>query len=246
MADYLLTEIDVSSNKEFQDDEIIDTITHADLDFINGDDSNVDGVDSCCSANKKLALGNKDKTLIPVLKYNVGKLKIDSNSESEYEETEEQFSIPNSEHVEFPEETKIIIPERMRSFYVTDNYEWNYYNPREGDVYKFLKVEKYIKLFLDSSFMTTKDNASINKFFPPLQSYVGKFKNPLEIEDDPLAGEDHSKITEQSKVCLYLNLLYAMRHATTGEYFYATDCSCLDEEMLKELEAIKKVLDLIE
>ena len=114
MADYLLTEIDVSSNKEFQDDEIIDTITHADLDFINDDDSNVDGVDS---------LGNKDKTLIPVLKYNVGKLKIDSNSESEYEETEEQFSIPNSEHVEFPEETKIIIPERMRSFYGTDNYE---------------------------------------------------------------------------------------------------------------------------
>ena len=92
MADYLLTEIDVSSNKEFQDDEIIDTITHADLDFINDDDSNVDGVDSCCSANKKLALGNKDKTLIPVLKYNVGKLKIDSNSESEYEETEEQSS----------------------------------------------------------------------------------------------------------------------------------------------------------
>ena len=55
--------------------------------------------------------------------------------------------------------------------------------------------------------------------------------------------EDDSKITEQSKVCLYLNLLYAMRHATTGEYFHATDCSCLDEEMLKELEAIKKVLE---
>ena len=113
MADYLLTDIDVSSDKEFQYDEIIDTITYADLDFINDDDSNVDDVDSCCSANKKLALDNKDKTPIPVLKYNVRKLKIDSDSESEYEEEEKQFSIPNSGHVEFPEETKIIIPERM-------------------------------------------------------------------------------------------------------------------------------------
>ena len=106
-----------------------------------------------------------------------------------------------------------------------------------------LQIPESGKVLLDSFFMTAKDNASINKYFPPSQNYVGKFENPHEIEDDPVAGEDDSKITEQSRVCLYLNLLYAMRHATTGEYFHATDCSCLDEEMLKELEAIKKVLE---
>ena len=105
----------MSSDEEFQNDEIIDPITQVDLDFIN-DDSNVNGVDSYCSTNKKMALGNQEKTPLPVLQYNVGKLKIDSDSESEYEEEEEQFAIPNSEHVEFPEETKIIIPERTRFF----------------------------------------------------------------------------------------------------------------------------------
>ena len=34
MADYLLTEVDVASDEEFQDDEIIDPITQADLGFI--------------------------------------------------------------------------------------------------------------------------------------------------------------------------------------------------------------------
>ena len=116
MADYLLTEVDVSSDKEFQDDQIIDPITQAHLNFINDDDSDVDDVDFYHSTNKKQALGNKDKTPLPVLKHNTGKLKINSDSEREYEEEEEQFVIPNSEHVEFPEETKIIIPERMLSF----------------------------------------------------------------------------------------------------------------------------------
>ena len=34
MADYLLTEVNVSSDEEFQDDEIIDPITQADLDLL--------------------------------------------------------------------------------------------------------------------------------------------------------------------------------------------------------------------
>ena len=160
-----------------------------------------------------------------------------------YKKEEEQFTIPNYEHVEFSEETKIIIPEKIRSFYGTEDHEWNHYKLPKGEVYEFPKVEKYMKLFLDSLFMATKDNASINKFLPLLQNYVGKFEDPHEIEDDPVAGEDDSKETEQSKDCLYLNLLYAIRHATTGEYFYITDFSCLDEEVLKELEGIKKVLE---
>ena len=52
MADYLLIEVDVSPDGEFQDDEIIDPITQADLDFINEDNSDVDDVDFYCSTNK--------------------------------------------------------------------------------------------------------------------------------------------------------------------------------------------------
>ena len=126
MADYLMTEVDVSSDDEFHDYEIIDPITHADLDFINDGDSNVDDVSFYCCTNKKLVLGDKDKTPLPELKHNIGKLKISSNSERKYEKEQLQFAIPNSEHVEFSTETKVIIPERMRSFYGTDNYEWNY------------------------------------------------------------------------------------------------------------------------
>ena len=91
-----------------------------------------------------------------------------------------------------------------------------------------------MKLFLDSLFMTTKDNASINKFLPLSQNYMGKFQDPHEIKHDPLAGEDDSKKTEQSKDCLYLNLLYAIRHVTTYKYVHTTNFSCLDEEMLQE------------
>ena len=71
---------------------------------------------------------------------------------------------------------------------------------------------------------------------------VGKFGDPHEIADDPLGGEDDSRKTEQSKDCLYLNLLYALRHAATGEYSHTTDFSCLDETMLDELKGIKSFI----
>ena len=100
-----------------------------------------------------------------------------------------------------------------------------------------------MKLFSDILFMANKDNAYILKFLPYSQNYFGKFEDPHEIEVDSLAGEDVSKKTEQRKDCLYLNLLYAIRHATTDEYFHTTDFSCLAEEMIKELEGIKKVLE---
>ena len=52
MTDYLLTVVDVSSGKGFQDDEILDPITQADLNFINDDDSDVDDVDFYWSTKK--------------------------------------------------------------------------------------------------------------------------------------------------------------------------------------------------
>ena len=100
-----------------------------------------------------------------------------------------------------------------------------------------------MKLFLDSFFMATKNNAPSNRFLLLSQNYVRYFEDPHKKEDDHLVGEDDSTKTEQSKDCLYLNLLYAIRHSTTGEYFHTTDFGCLDEEMLKELEGIKKVIE---
>ena len=46
---------------------------------------------------------------------------------------------------------------------------------------------------------------------------------------------------EQCKSSLYLNLLYAIRYAATGEFCHNTDFSCLNERMLKEVEGIKNI-----
>ena len=66
--------------------------------------------------------------------------------------------------MEFPEDTKIITPERMQAIYGTDNYEWNHYKLPTGQVYDFLKQEVFMKRFLDTLYMATKDNETINNF----------------------------------------------------------------------------------
>ena len=52
IADYLLSEVYVSSDEESQDDKLIDPITQGGLDFINDDDSDVNDTDIYCSSNK--------------------------------------------------------------------------------------------------------------------------------------------------------------------------------------------------
>ena len=145
---------------EVLSDEKIDPVTWADLDFINdGDIDYDDDVDFYCKTRKKLLLDE-----VPAVKHNVRKLRLKFDSESEYgEEDEEEFAIPNSEHIAFPEGTKIIISERMHLFYSTDNYEWNHYKLPKGDVYEFPKIDKDMKLFLDTLFMATKNNRCVDK-----------------------------------------------------------------------------------
>ena len=135
-------------------------MTRADLDFINGDDIDYDDdIDFYWQTSKKLLLDE-----VPAVKDNVRNLRIESDSESDYRtEVKEEFKIPNSEQVEFPEGTKIIIPESMRSFYGSEDYEWNYFKLPEGDVYEFPKEDKCMKLFIDTLFMATKINGYINK-----------------------------------------------------------------------------------
>ena len=45
MADYLLTKVEVSSDKEFENKEVMNSISKADLDFINNDDNVGDDID---------------------------------------------------------------------------------------------------------------------------------------------------------------------------------------------------------
>ena len=101
-----------------------------------------------------------------------------------------------------------------------------------------------MKRFLDTLYMATKDNETINRFLPLSKNYVGKFEDPHEFVDNPLTGEDDSNKIEQSKDCLFLNLLNALRHTKTGECSHTTEFSCLDEEMLQELEVIKNLVQI--
>ena len=78
MADDLLTDVKLSSDWEFENTEVIGSISKADLDFINNDDSDIDFYRQ---ANKKLLLGVENKVPVPVIKHNVGKLRINSDSE---------------------------------------------------------------------------------------------------------------------------------------------------------------------
>ena len=58
--------------------------------------------------DKKILLENEGEIPVPILKHSVGKLNIESDRESEHDEEEEQFSVPNSEEIDFPEDNAII------------------------------------------------------------------------------------------------------------------------------------------
>ena len=228
MADYLLTEAEVSDDDEPTLENIIDPITKEDVEFIY-DSVSDDKIHFYHMINKRIIL---DEPHVSIIKRNVIRLRIESDSGSSYEEEEEQYTVPNLEYAEFPEDTKIIISERIRAIYGTDDHEWNDYKLPTCEVYDFPKQEVFIKRLLDTLYMATKDNETINRFLPLSKNYVGKFEDPHEFVDNPLTGEDDSNKIEQSKDCLFLNLLYALRHDKTGECSHTTEFNCQDEEML--------------
>ena len=93
MADYLLTEAEVSDNDEPTFENIVDPIIKEDVEFI--DDSVSDGeIHFHHMTSKKVML---DEPHVPVIKRNVGRLRIESDSGSDYEEEEEQYTVQNSE-----------------------------------------------------------------------------------------------------------------------------------------------------
>ena len=127
----------------------------------------------------------------------------------------------------------------MLSVYGTDNYEWNHYKKSKGDVCEFRGDPSYLSSSLYSLYKPTKNNANIKKILPMSKNYVGEVTPATsKILNNPLKDEDDSGKIKQVKSDLYLTLLYALRHVTSGKTYHTTDFSCLDQDMLKELKGI--------
>ena len=167
------------------------------------------------------------------------------SDDDEYKEEEETvYEIPNSENAIKNIKSNVIdnMPDNMRVIYVTDEYEWNHYKLPTGSIYEFPNEKHFMKRFHSSLLMATKNNESVNGFLPLSKNYVGIFdKNPYNFEfpDNPLKEEDDSHKILQSKDCLFLNLLYGLRFALTKACSHTADFSCLDQNMVAELNLIK-------
>ena len=110
MAEYIIREPDFSGEENDDDVIIIDEDGLEDLDFIDYEIKDDDeGTEFYRSVNKKFL--NGEGTPVHVVKPDIGRLRIESDSESEHDEEEEQ--ILNYE----PQEDDVIMPEAMRSVY---------------------------------------------------------------------------------------------------------------------------------
>lgn len=135
---------------------------------------------------------------------------LESNNDEEIFENE-YCKVPNSENASRSSDNTIVNPEKIRAFYGTDDYEWNDCKLAMGNVYNFPNEKAFLKRFLDSLGMATKDKEAVNPFLPVSKNYVDIMdKNALNFPfpDDPLADldDDDSEKNEQSKDRLFLNL----------------------------------------
>ena len=159
--------------------------------------------------NKKNFISNDEETPVPVLKHNVGKQRIESDSESD-----SKVVIANcDETCHKIDENKIVIPEAMRQFYGTDNYEWNHYKLPKGEVCDFLRDESFLQNFLQSLRMSSGDKASLNPFLLMSKNYVGEKENNYDIVDDPLSNEEKQSLSKARIVfiqifCVELDTLF--------------------------------------
>ena len=236
MADYLLSKAELSGD-DYENWEIVEPFWDKDKEFIDdGDLDEKEDTGFYPEIDKKIMLTG-DETPIPILKRRVRRMRIESDSSSsEYEEEKEQIGIPNCD-AEDSNEDEQMIPEGTLPVYGTDNYEWNHYEKPKGDVCELRGESSYLSSFLYALYKPTKNNADIKKFLSMAKNYVGEVTPATaKILNDPLKDEDDSGKIKQAKNDLYLTLLYALRHVTSGKTYYTIDFSCLDEDMLKELQ----------
>ena len=119
IADYIISEAEFS--KSNYEREEIQPLNKDDICFI--DECEIEGDDDVCFYrsvdNATFFISDDEETAVPVLEQNVGKRRIESDSESD-----SKFAIPNSDEGDHKiEKNKIVIPDAMRQFYGTDNYE---------------------------------------------------------------------------------------------------------------------------
>ena len=113
IADYIISEAEFS--KSNYEREEIQPLNKDDICFI--DECEIEGDDDVY--NTTFFISDDEETAVPVLEQNVGKRRIESDSESD-----SKFAIPNSDEGDHKiEKNKIVIPDAMRQFYGTDNYE---------------------------------------------------------------------------------------------------------------------------
>ena len=107
----------------------------------------------------------------PEVKRGVGRLRIESESRDEESSHEDdlEYEIPNSEHMDFPEDLMVILAEAMRNVYRTDDYKWNHHNLPTEEIYEFSNEKLFIKRFLKSLRMSVEDNTSVKGFLPFLK-----------------------------------------------------------------------------
>ena len=233
MADYLLTEAKLSGD-DYEDWEIVEPFSDKGKEFINdGDLDEKDDIDFYRKTDKKIILTG-DETPIPILKLRVGRMRIESDSSSsKYEEEEEQIGIPNCDAKDSNKDEQTI-PEGMLPVYGTDNYEWSHYEKPKVDACEFTGDFSYLSSLLYSLYKPTKNNADFRKYLPMAKNYAGELTPATaKILNNPLKDEDDSGKIKQAKIGLYLTLLYALRHVTSGAYYHTTDFSCLDEDIVK-------------
>ena len=236
MSDYLLSETGLSGD-DYSDHEIVEPLSNKDIEFIDDSDlQEKEDVDFYRRIDKKIML-TVDETPVPILKREVGRLSIDSDSRSnEYEEEEVQIGIPNCDEDESNEDEQII-RDGLLPVYGTDNYEWNHNEKPKGDVCDFKGNSSYLASSFYLLYKLIKGNADVKKFLPMAKNYVSEV-TPLtaKILKDLLKDEDDSSKIKEAKNGSYLMLLYALRHVGTGKYYHTTDFSCLDKDMLKSLK----------
>ena len=193
MADYIISVTELPDS-DYEQEEV----QPLNSDYINFIDDGEIEDDVCFYRSidhKKIVISDDEETPVPVLKYNVGKRRIESDSESD-SESEDEFVIPNCDETGHKiGENKIVIPEVMCQFYGAD-----------------------IRNFLHLLCVSSGDNVSMNLFLPMSKNYVSEKENHYDMVDYPLANEDDSKKFKQSKHCFYLDLLYAIRHVVSGKY----------------------------
>ena len=160
----------------------------------------------------------------------VGKLKIDSESEEEWVEMDD---LDKGSHI--PElddsDDDDRLPEVNKHIYGTDNYEWNNFKrPNDSDIYEFGEEKYFLFNFQESLRIRYTKDIKNNKVIFGF-SYVAQFYLP------PNSIETTGK-KQQALDALYWSVLYVLRLSINDRCDHTFDFSCIVEDVTEEFKTI--------